>query len=213
MEKINLKQTAIIPKKIKRNSNYEICFQLIICLVLVVFVVIPLLTIFTRIDSETFNSIAKDKTFLPALFNSFITTTISSILSIIIAYGLAWAVSRTTIKLKTIFSIILILPMLIPSISHGMGLIILFGNNGIITRIFNSSSILYGYVGIILGSLLYSVPVAFLMFVDILKYENYQTYESADILDIPKYKQFTSITLPYLRKPSISIFFTPPKYE
>jgi iron(III) transport system permease protein len=127
--------------------------------------------------------------------NSILTSLVSAIIAIIIAYGLAWAVTRTNIKIKALFSIIIVLPMLIPSISHGMGLIILFGNNGIITRLLGASSFLYGYVGIILGSLLYSVPIAYLMFVDILKYENYQAYEAADVLRIPRHRQFLSITL------------------
>lgn len=204
--KENLSTEKIITKKCRNHGLY---FELFLCVVLVVFIVIPLITMFTKIDKNTFSQIASDKTFLPSLFNSFFTTIISSILAVVIAYGLAWAVSRTNIKLKAIFSIIIVLPMLIPTISHGMGLVILFGNNGIITRLFGfSSTILYGYVGIILGSLLYSVPVAYLMFCDILKYENYQTYEAADILGVPKHKQFTSITVPYLRKPTISIFFT-----
>lgn len=193
----------------KRKCNHGLYFELFLCVVLMVFIVIPLIMMFTKIDSATLKEIANDSTFLPALGNSFLIAIISSVLSVVIAYGLAWAISRTNIKFKAIFSIIIVLPMLIPTISHGMGLVILFGNNGIITRLFGlSSTILYGYVGIILGSLLYSVPVAYLMFCDILKYENYQTYEAADILGVPKHKQFASITVPYLRKPTISIFFT-----
>lgn len=193
----------------KKCHSHGLYFELLLCAVLITFVVVPLITMLTKIDKSTFSQLASDKTFLSSLLNSFLTTTISSILAIVIAYGLAWATSRTNIKLKAIFSIIIVLPMLIPTISHGMGLVILFGNNGIITRLLGlSTTFLYGYVGIILGSLLYSVPVAYLMFCDILKYENYQTYESADILGVPKHSQFVSITLPYLKKPTISIFFT-----
>ena len=69
------------------------------------------------------------------------------------------------------------LPMLIPSISHGMGLVLLFGDNGIISNLLHMKFFLYGYVGIILGSILYSFPVAFLMLNDTFQYEDYTTYE------------------------------------
>ena len=46
---------------------------------------------------------------------------------------------KRKIKHKTIFSVLLTLPMLIPSVSHGMGLILLFGSNGFITNLFNNT--------------------------------------------------------------------------
>lgn len=208
MMKENKETFAVERISCKKKQTRCIYFQIVMCFALLLFVVAPMITLLTRIDGETFKAIVNDRTFLPALGNSFLTSIISSVLAIVIAYALAWAVSRTKIKFKAIFSLIIILPMLIPTISHGMGLVILFGNNGLITRMFGMSSVLYGYFGIILGSLLYSVPVAYLMFVDILKYENYQAYEAAEILGIPKHRQFSAITFPYLRKPTISIFFT-----
>ena len=54
--------------------------------------------------------------------------------------------------------------MLIPSISHGLGLINLFGANGIISKSLGFNII--GSYGIILGSIMYSFPVAFLMLDD-----------------------------------------------
>ena len=188
-----------------KNRSYVHVFA---CIIAIAFVVIPLITMLAQINGETITNVFTDDTFYSSLLNSILTTLIATILSIVLAYSLAWSISRTNIKCKTLFSIILILPMLIPSISHGMGLVILFGNNGIFTRLFDAVSNLYGYNGIILGSVLYSFPVAFLMFVDILKYEDQTPYEAGDILGIPKHKQFTAITLPYLRKPLISIVFS-----
>ncbi|MBQ3791661.1 MAG: ABC transporter permease subunit, partial [Clostridia bacterium] len=98
-------------------------------------------------------------------------------------------------------------PMLIPSISHGMGLIILFGNNGVLTRLLNLPVTIYGFHGVVAGSVLYSFPVAFIMISDILKYEDMSPYQAADVLGIPKIRQFSAITFPYLRKPMISVVF------
>lgn len=183
-------------------------FEILLCVVLFSFIIVPLITMLTKIDKETLSRVFSDDLFFESLVNSLTTTITATIISIALAYGLAWAISRTNIKCKTLFSIIFTLPMLIPSISHGMGLIILFGNNGVFTNLFNTTSHLYGFSGIVLGSVLYSFPIAFLMFVDILKYEDYSPYEAADILGIPKHRQFSAITFPYIRKPLISIVFT-----
>jgi iron(III) transport system permease protein len=83
----------------------------------------------------------------------------------------------------------------------------LFGNNGIITNLFNLEWSIYGLPGIIIGSVLYSFPVAFLMFSDILKYQDYAPYAAADVLGISKIRQFKTITVPFLKKPFISVLF------
>lgn len=195
-------------KKWRTNRQGGINFQFILIAVLVLFIIVPLIFMLTKINSESFTQLFTDNSFYSSLLNSLLTTIIATILSVGLGYCLAWAISRTGIKLKGLFSAILVLPMLIPSIAHGMGLVIIFGNNGILTKLFASSSMLYGYGGIILGSILYSFPVAFLMFMDIFKYEDHSPYEAAEVLGIPKFRQFTSITFPYIRKPLISIIFT-----
>ena len=51
--------------------------------------------------------------------------------------------------------------MLIPSISHGTGLLVLFGRNGILTNLLNLNIKIQGFTGLIIGSVLYSFPVSF----------------------------------------------------
>ena len=119
--------------------------------------------------------------FATALKNSLISTFISTVISVSLAYILAFCVHRTQIPHKTIITVLLTLPMLIPSVSHGMGLILLFGSNGIITNIFNLKTSIYGFAGVITGSVMYSFPVAFLMISDILKYQDYTPYEACTV--------------------------------
>lgn len=201
-QSISKKRFSLKPKS--RN----IYFEILLCIILVSFIIVPLFSMLTKIDKSTFSRVFNDNSFSKALINSLTTTITATVISVLLAYGLAFSISRSNIKFKGLFSVILVLPMLIPSISHGMGLVIMFGNNGILTKLFGVSSHLYGFGGIVMGSILYSFPVAFLMFVDILKYEDCSPYEAADVLGIPKHKQFSAITFPYLRKPLISIIFT-----
>ena len=176
--------------------------------VLALFVLMPLVTMLCHIDANAWNTVFEGGQFWKAFGNSLATTAAATVISVLLAFVLAWAISRTNVKCKGLFSTVLVLPMLIPSISHGLGLINLYGNNGLFTRLFNTTSHLYGYFGIIYGSVLYSFPVAFLMFADILKYEDATVYDAAEVLGISKPRQFVHLTLPYLKKTLISVCFT-----
>lgn len=177
---------------------------LIICF-FIGLVIFPLVRMLINIDGESLREVFTSSTIGEVIGNSLLSTSISTIITLVLAYALAYAVERTKIKCKGLFSIILVLPMLIPAISHGMGLVVMFGNNGLFTKLFGSTSNIYGLLGIVIGSVMYAFPVAFLMFVDVLKYQDCSPYQAADVLGIPARRQFTAITLPYLRKPLISI--------
>lgn len=176
--------------------------------VFVVLVIIPLVSMFFHVDGEALRSVSKTAAFPTAIRNSLVTAGIATVISVVLAYVLAICISRTDIRLRAVFSVIFVLPMLIPSLSHGMGLVISFGNHGIISKLLGVRLNIYGPQGIVLGSVLYALPVAFLMFQDVLKYEDGSSYETAEVLGIPPMRRFLGITLPYLRKPLISIFFS-----
>lgn len=190
--------------KIKKSTLSKIITFVLLFLIIVV----PIVRMLFYIDGAAIKTVFSSNAFGKALVNSFTSTITATIISLIIAYALAWAINRSNIRFKGLFSMLLVLPMLIPSVSHGMGLTILFGNNGVITKLFSLNKSIYGFKGVVAGSVLYSFPVAFLMISDILKYEDYSPYEAAEVLGIGKARQFTSITFPYLRKPLISVVFT-----
>ena len=181
--------------------------KFLIGIILFVLIVVPIIRMFFYIDGKAIRGVFHSENFYSALLNSVTSTVVATVISIILGYFLAWAIQRTHIRFKYLFTVLITLPMLIPSISHGMGLIILFGNNGILTRLFRLSTSIYGFWGVVLGSVLYSFPIAFIMIADILKYEDQTPYEAADVLGIPKYRQFAAITYPYIRKPMISVLF------
>ena len=181
--------------------------KIFIGIILFIMIIVPIIRMLFYIDGETLKEVFGAESFYSALQNSLTSTVVATVMSVVLAYFLAWAIVRTNIKCKQLFTIFITLPMLIPSISHGSGLIILFGNNGVLTRLFNLSGSIYGFGGVVLGSVLYSFPVAFIMIADILKYQDQTPYEAADVLGIPKARQFSAITYPYIRKPMISVLF------
>ncbi len=193
--------------KSSHSFHYSGMCKLLLILFFVFLVIMPLIRMLFYISSDSISRVIHSPVFAAASLNSLKIATVSTVIALVIAYILAACVERSGIKFKGFWNIILILPMLIPSISHGMGLIVLLGNNGIITRLFGLDWNIYGIWGIVIGSVMYAFPVAFLMIRDILKYEDRSPYEAAEILGIPKWRQFTAITVPYLRKPLISVIF------
>ncbi|MEG0329406.1 MAG: ABC transporter permease subunit [Longicatena sp.] len=189
-----------------RNRGFN-GLKLLVVAFLCVSVIFPLITLILNIKGSDIQTILSSPQFLPMITNSLITTTIAMLISVSLAFALAWCVNRSNIRYKGVFSLLFTLPMLIPSISHGMGLVLLFGDNGLLTNFLGVNIGLYGYPGIIIGSILYSFPVAFLMLTDIFKYEDYTTYEAAQVLGLSKAQQFLTITLPNMKGALISVVF------
>ena len=170
-------------------------------------IVYPLFCLSNNLDSSVFKELINSQQFKEAISNSLLVTSIATLISIVISYLLAYTISRTNIKHKALISVLLTLPMLIPSISHGLGIINLFGQNGIISNILKINFNILGFNGILLGSILYSFPVSFLMFVDAFKYVDNSMYETAKVLGLSKFQTFLKITFYYLKRPLLSAIF------
>lgn len=187
----------------KRSNIMKVLMSLFFLLA----VIFPLIRMLLYIGEVDIGKLILSDQFTLALKNSLLTSITATLIAITISFALSWSILRTGIRFKAIFSVLLTLPMLIPSISHGMGLIILFGSNGILTKFLNLNWNIYGFWGIVIGSVMYSFPVSFLMISDVLRYEDSTPYEAADILGFSKWHKFKAITFPYMKKPLIAVIF------
>lgn len=189
--------------RVKKNKGY-FGLKFLLLAYLLVSITLPIVYLFSSIRGQHINDVLTSAQFLPMLKNSVITTVIATVISIVLSFSLAFMLNRSNIKFKSFFVVLFTIPMLIPSISHGMGLVFLFGDNGIVTNLLGLNIGLYGYKGIVMGSVLYSFPVSFLMFNDSFQYEDFTIYEAADVLGMSKTRQFVSITLPSMRRTIVS---------
>ena len=190
---------------IRDKSNY---LKILLSVFFLVFVILPLLQVLVNINGDSWRELQQQPKFGESIRNSLTASGISTLVSVSLALLLSFCLARSNIRLKNMFKIVLTLPMLIPSISHGWGLKMLLGNNGILTKWLGLSEGIYGLTGIVMGSVMYSFPIAFLMLSDVLGYEDASPYEAADVLGISKVRQLTGITLPYLSKALISVVFS-----
>lgn len=179
--------------------------SLFILIFLAISVLYPLFQMLIQVNWNDFPNLINSLSFKEALKNSIFIGTIATLISVLIAYFLSFTLNRTNIKHRAVLKMFITIPMLIPSISHGLGLINLFGTNGIISKIIGVNII--GPAGIIIGSILYSFPVAFLMIDDGYKYIDNNLYTNAKVLGLSKCQTFKKVTLCYLKKPLLSSLF------
>lgn len=193
--------------KLRRNdTTLNITAVLLGCFFLAA-VIMPLLRLFAACLQADVGRILANPLVGRGIVNSLCVSLTATAIAVSLALLLAWCMQRTRVRGRGLWQILLLLPMLVPSISHGMGLVILFGANGRLTNLLGLSGGIYGFWGIVLGSVMYSFPVAYLMLADVLQYEDYTPYEAAAVLGLSKFNIFTAITLPYLGKPLVNVIF------
>ena len=196
-------------KRIKPRISQIWLIPGVLTVFLLLLVILPLGYMFAAMDGESIQKVFAKDSFGSVLLNSVVASALTTVISLTLAYLLAWCLERTAIPGKRIFYLLLTLPMLIPSVSLGMGAVLLGGNNGILTNLLHlPSGGIYGLFGIVYASVMYTLPVAFLMMVNIFKYEDSSPYDAAFVLGLPRVRRFTAITLPYLRKPLIAMAFS-----
>lgn len=111
--------------------------------------------------------------FLEALGNSFLVSAVSGVITVIVAFILAYTVNNTNIpeRLKKIISSVTVFPMLLPTITYGFAIIYSFGKQGLITNILGFAPFdIYGFKGLVIGYVIYTLPIAFLLINNTFKY-------------------------------------------
>ncbi len=174
---------------------------------ILLFAILPLLTLAFHVNETDWQYILKDNSFWEAIGNSLIYTTAAAVITTVLALIAAYLLNTATLKRKNILVIALTLGMLVPTISVGLGLRILFGTNGFIDLLFGMEIEVRGFAGLIMGSVMTSFPATFLILYDALHYEDKGPYDAASIMGIPRFSTFFKLTIPYLRIALMSAFF------
>lgn len=138
----------------------------------------------------------------PALFESFWNSIyIAGIATIIVLQGAflyAYALTRSSMKAKGLFSTLSLIPILAPSLLPAIALIYLFGNQGLLRDLLFGRSI-YGPLGIVMAEAFYVFPHAMLILVTALNTADARLYESAASLGASPFRIFSTVTLPGAR--------------
>ena len=147
-----------------------------------------------------------------SFFNSLYVAIASTLVSVCLGFVFAYAITRTAMPGKAIFRTLGMLPLYIPPLAHAIGLIYLFGNQGVVTTGFfgvlpGFDIDLYGSHGIIIGEALYCFPQALVILITALSLTDARLYEAADALRTPPWRTFLTITIPSVKYGLVSAVF------
>ena len=152
-----------------------------------------------RFSFSVWKAVLQSKGYLSALKGSLLLGFWTATFASIIGFIFAFAVTRTNIPCKKFISIMGILPVISPPFSLTLSIILLFGNNGLVTRwlrLIGLDFSIYGLTGLVIVQTIGMFPIAFMTLSGVLQGID-ATYEEASLnLSATKLKTFTSITLP-----------------
>jgi iron(III) transport system permease protein len=152
---------------------------------------------------DYFSSSTTSASLTHSLYISVMSMAITVVLAFIYAYGL----SRITIPGKKVLGSIALLPIFMPSLVQALGLIYIFGNNGVFTQLTGINIHIYGPTGIVLSEVYYAFPHAFIIIATALALADARLYEAAESLRAKGSRMFTTITLSGARYGLLSACF------
>jgi iron(III) transport system permease protein len=155
---------------------------------------------------ENFRTYFSTPALARSIYNSVLMAAISTVVTISIAFALAYGLTRSCMPLKGLFRGILTIPILVPSLLPGIALVYLFGNQGVFKDWLMDYSI-YGPIGIVIGSVFFTLPHAFLIILTALSIADARHYEAATSLKASKWRTFTTVTVPGARYGIVSAAF------
>ena len=118
------------------------------------------------LTGEFYTAVLSQDGFFTALGNSFAVAGASAAAAVLLAFLLAYAVHYTRLSkgFKRGLCAVATLPMFLPTITYGFAIIYSFGKQGLLTRLMGRQLFdIYGFWGLMVGYMIYTVPVAFLL--------------------------------------------------
>lgn len=211
-------------KKVKQKASLIDQIQkllvILVVLGLVITLVLPLMQLIlismqdrdgNFIGLQNFINYFTTPNLIQPLYNTLFIATVTGVISVGLSFFYAYALTRTHMRFKTFFRYVAFIPLFAPTMMYGIGLVHLFGNNGVITRGFfgllpGVDINLYGPVGIIIALIIYTFPQAFLLISVALANTDYRLYEAAESLDAGMIRKFFTVTIPSIRYGLFSAF-------
>ena len=127
---------------------------------------------------------------------------LSTAILILIGTPLAWWLSQTRFKFKVIIEALIALPLILPPTVLGFYLLLTLGPNGPIGRFLESlggSSIAFTFSGLVVGSVIYSLPFVVQPLQNSFNSVGKQSMEVAATLGASKIDRFFTVAIPLAR--------------
>lgn len=122
---------------------------------------------------ENYAALAENGRFLESLSNSFAISGLSALTATVLAFFLAYSLHNTGLPqpLKKVVGNMTLAPMFLPTITYGFVIIYALGREGLLTRLLGFQPFeIYGFNGMLVGYVIYTLPIAFLLINNTFKY-------------------------------------------
>ena len=188
---------------------------MILLVVLAVLIVMPLYALLSQsledadkrfIGLANFVRYANNPGLVQSVYNSLFVAVVVTAITVPLAFGYAYALTRSCIPAKAIFKGIALLPILAPSLLAAISLTYMFGNQGFMRGLLGGYPI-HGPIGIIMAQVFHCFPFGVLILSTALGISDGRLYEVAETFSTPKWRVFWTITLPAARYGLISASF------
>ena len=158
---------------------------LILAVVFLAFLAVPAIGLLVKsflgeggLTGSYYLDVFTGKGFLEALGNSFTVAAVAALIAVGIAFVMAYILHYTRLPrgFKRLIQAVATLPMFLPTITYGFAIIYSFGKQGLITRLLGHQFFdIYGFGGLLVGYVIYTVPVAFLLIHNTMGYVDKKT--------------------------------------
>lgn len=170
------------------------------CILFGFFLLLPMVTILCKsfyedgsATLEFYDSLFSNGSIFKAFGNSVLVSSLSGIITTVLAFIPAYAINYTNIskRLKKVISTLVMLPMLLPTITYGFAIIYSFGKQGLITKLLGRQLVdIYGIAGLIIGYVIYTLPISFMLINNTMGYIDKKFMIVSRIMGDSKLKSF-----------------------
>jgi iron(III) transport system permease protein len=179
---------------------------------ILVFLIFPLALLLRRslensagefVGAANYVSFLSHPSALRIIGNSLFVAAVATFVTVLLALAYAFAISRTCMRLKTLFRSAALLPLLTPSLLSAMAMVQLFGNQGYLREFLFGHSI-YGPIGIVVGMIFAHFPHVFVILMAAVALADARLYETAECMGTGRIRMFATVTLPNIKYGLIS---------
>ncbi|HUX21449.1 MAG TPA: iron ABC transporter permease, partial [Spirochaetia bacterium] len=164
---------------------------------LVLFVLYPILRVFTFPAISDYAAVLKTDRYFHAALNSLLMVLLSASTATLFGFLFAFGLTKTTIPLKRLLKGILILPLFSPPFMVAFSYLMMFGRNGLITYgLFGVRTNILGWHGLWLSETIAFFPVAALTMEGVLESIAPSLEYAGRNLGATGFKLFRTVTLP-----------------
>ncbi|MEZ9037969.1 putative 2-aminoethylphosphonate ABC transporter permease subunit [Vibrio cyclitrophicus] len=201
-----LVQRRVQPFLARLSKDNVILFGLLafLSVVMTLFILMPLWAMLKKsvqnadgefVGLQNFATYFASQSLWQSVGNTFTLGLLVTVVVGVLAFGYAYALTRSCMPFKGLFQVLGSAPILAPSLLPAISLIFLFGNQGIAKEVLGGNSV-YGLIGISLGLIFWTFPHALMILTTSLRTSDARLYEAARALNTSSFKTFFMVTLP-----------------